>query len=146
MNSNTCCDQKQRSGALHVTQKVDYGIILLATLAKSKTSRSIQMVANEHKLSFPFLQKIARLLKNSGLIKAERGKLGGYTLTKSPDKLGIKEIIEALEGEIAIVPCLKKSEKPLCRHIPYCLVRPSFQKINAEIQQTLLSKTLTYFI
>lgn len=146
MNSNTCCDQKQRSGALHITQKVDYGIILLASLAKIKTSKSIREVANEHKLSFPFLQKIAGLLKKSGLIRAERGSLGGYKLTKAPEKLEIKEIIEALEGEIAIVPCLKHGEKPLCRHIPYCTVRPNFQKINEEIQSALLSKTLTYFI
>lgn len=149
MNKDSAyCSGKQRSGALHLTQKVDYGIMLLTALAKSLENEtiSLQKIAKENNISFAFLQKIARLLNQAGLIKASRGKFGGYLLAKTANALSIKEIIEALEGEIAIVPCLKKSQDEKCKHSSYCKVRHSFQKINQEIQAHILTKKLSYFI
>ena len=149
------CKEKQRSGALHITQKVDYGIMLLTMLAKQMDSqgtykvaqqRSIKQIADETHVSFTFLQKIAGLLQKAGLIKSERGKYGGYKLTKEPQETILKEIIEALEGSVAIVPCLKKSESPLCRHTAYCQIRPGLKKINDEIESQILTKPLTHFI
>lgn len=141
------CKEKQRSGALHLTQKVDYGIMLMTILAKGQvsTQQSIKQIAEESHVSFTFLQKIAGLLQKAGLIKAERGKYGGYKLTKEPDETALREVIEALEGSVAIVPCLKKSDKP-CKHIPYCQIRQGMKKINDEIESQILTKPLTHFI
>lgn len=144
MNKN--CTTKQRSGALHMTQKVDYGIILLTNLANNKTSTSIKTVAEANNLSFLFLQKIARLLQKSKIIKAERGKFGGYVLTEKPKDLTLKTIIESLEGPIAITPCLRPFGKNLCKHSKVCEIKRKFQELNLEIQEHFLSKTLNYFI
>lgn len=140
------CQTTQKNGALHITQKVDYGIILLTALAKNKNSISIKEISESHNLSFLFLQKVAGLLQKNNLIKATRGKYGGYTLAKNPKKLTIKEIIEAIEGGIAIVPCLVQKTAFMCKHKPYCIVRKGFKKINDEIQKQLLNKKLSYFI
>lgn len=149
MNNIITACSKQRSGALHLTQKVDYGVTLLVHLAK-KSPLSIKKVSDDSHLSFLFLQKIARSLQQAGIIKAERGKYGGYTLVKTPAELSLKEIIEALEGPIAIVPCLKTENDQcptnLCKHISYCAVRPTFYQINQEILANLTSKKLTNFI
>lgn len=139
-----CSGKSSRSGALHLTQKVDYGIMLLAALAKNGEIISLKKVAEDSGISFAFLQKIARSLNQAGLIKASRGKFGGYVLGKKPNQLSIKEVIEALEGEVAIVPCLKESTN--CKHTAYCQIRPSFQKINQEIQDHIVTKKLSYFI
>lgn len=142
------CKSKQRSGALHVTQKVDYGIILLTALANKEkgTHSSIQKLSKENNLSFSFLQKVAGLLQKANLIVAERGKHGGYTLLKSPRILTIKEIIEAVEGPIALVPCLSSAGKNSCKSAPSCQVRTGFKKINDEIQRAILSKNLASFL
>ena len=145
MNYIKICATKQRSGALHITQKVDYGIMLLAFLAKSKDSVSIKKIAENYNLSFLFLQKVAGLLQRSNLIKATRGKYGGYKLMKNPKKIAIKEIIEAIEGNISIVPCLTQKTSHTCKHRSYCIVRKGFKKINDEIQKQLLNKKLSYF-
>jgi len=138
------CQTKQRSGALHITQSVDYAIILLSTLVKEKNSLSIKKIAEINALSFSFLQKVAGLLRQAKLIKAERGKYGGYTINKDPNKLTIKEIIEAIEGPIAIVPCLKEAR--ICTHSFNCKAKFGFAKINDEIQNLILSKSLNHFI
>lgn len=155
MNKNpatkaTNCPYKnrQRSGALHLTQKVDYGLIILIFLAKNSESGqlSIKRIADQSHVSFLFLQKIAGLLQKAGLIKAERGKFGGYRLAKNPDQLNLREIIEALEGPIALVPCLKSLDEQSCKHSTYCSIRPNMAKLNAEIQNNVINKTLSYFI
>ncbi len=137
------CQSKNRSGALHLTQKVDYGILLLTCIAK-EPNLSIKKIAEKSRISFSFLQKIAGLLHNAGLITSTRGKYGGYTISKAPDELNLKEVIEALEGKVAIVPCLKENSN--CKHSDYCAIRPTFRRINEEIQEHIVNKSLSYFI
>lgn len=137
---------KQRSGALHLTQKVDYGITLLIELARSEERRSIKQIAEEKDLSFTFLQKIARNLQKSGLIKAERGKYGGYKLQKAPSRLALKEIIEALEGPIAILPCLKACGDKPCNRTETCDVKKGLHQINEDILSYFAKKTLDQLI
>lgn len=142
------CKTRQRSGALHLTQKVDYGLIILISLAKNSGDDplSIKKIADQSHVSFLFLQKIAGLLQKAGLIQAERGKFGGYKLAKSPDQLNLREIIEALEGPIALVPCLKSLNQQDCKHSTYCSIRPNMARLNTEIQNSVINKTLNYFI
>lgn len=140
------CNPKQRSGALHLTQKVDYGLILLTSLAKDKNQASIKKIAEESSVSFLFLQKIAGLLQKAGMIKAERGKFGGYSLNGDLKDYNLGQVIEALEGPIAIVPCLNRLNKVTCKRIGFCAIRPSFAKINKEIQDIIITKTLDNFI
>ncbi len=131
---------KQRSGALHLTQKVDYALILLLHLTKEKSS--IKQIAEKRNLSFSFLQKIARQLQQKSIIVSERGKYGGYTLKKDSKKLYIKEIIEALEGPISIVPCLIPGiKKPQCYN-KNCEILSGLRRVNTEIENFLGSKTL----
>ncbi|MFA7685610.1 MAG: Rrf2 family transcriptional regulator [Candidatus Gracilibacteria bacterium] len=139
---------KQKSGSLNLTKKADYGLFLLTILATGKSEiRSIKTIADKNELSLSFLQKIARELQKGGLITSERGKFGGYQLTKKPEKITLKEILETLEGPIAIAPCfMSNPHKLCCSHKPFCAIKNGLKKINEEIKTTLLSKTLKHFI
>lgn len=130
----------QSSGALHLTKKIDYGIMLLTYLAKCKKgeSVSIKSIAEEKGLSFSFLQKVARLLQKAKFIQAERGKYGGYTVKKDPKKLSIIEIIEAIEGPIAIVPCVKER----CARQDCCDIRIGLKRINNDLEAYFKKQTL----
>ena len=86
-------------------------------------------------------------MQKGGLIIAERGKFGGYQLTKKPEEITLKEILETLEGPIAIAPCFTNTKNNLCcAHRPFCSIKNGLKKINDEIKNTLLSKTLQHFI
>ncbi len=134
----------QRSGALHLTQKVDYGMMLLIALDEAEQSKSATSMAKELNLSISFLQKIAHLLQKAKLIKAQRGKYGGYKLIKPLEQTTIKDVIEALEGQIAIVPCLKSSS--LCKRTASCNIKRGLNNLNNEIQEFFLTKTIDQFI
>ncbi|MBT4916886.1 Rrf2 family transcriptional regulator [Candidatus Peregrinibacteria bacterium] len=132
--------KSQSSGALHLTKKIDYGIMLLTYLTKCKKgeSMSIKSISEEKGLSFSFLQKVARLLQQAGFIKAERGKYGGYVLKKDATKLSIIEVIEALEGPIAIVPCVKHN----CARQDCCDIRAGLKRINDDLEDYFKKQTL----
>ncbi len=135
----------QQSGSLHLTKKVDYGLFLLSTLALKKGQTSIKEIAKENRLSFPFLQKIASQLQKERLITSQRGKYGGYKLTKPASKMTLKEILEALEGPIALAPCFHKHNK-FCKHSDFCKIKNGLEKINDEIKQAFLKKTLRQLV
>jgi len=142
-------------GALHLTQQVDYGILILATLAntgkdrsdakKEPISTSIKQIAEENNLSFLFLQKIAQKLLKAKLIVSERGKFGGYKLTKKPEKITLKEIIEGLEGKISVVPCLRADTTTCCKKNKKCAIKNQLSILNKEMEDFFLSKTLATF-
>ena len=134
---------EQKSGSLHLTKKVDYGIYLLIELSKGNgQSLSIKKIAEQNMLSFTFLQKIAGLLLKAKIIQAERGKYGGYSLIKKPQDISLREIIEALEGPISLTRCLKTT----CRREKICQVKPVVEQINQDIKDYLLRKSLHAFM
>lgn len=136
------------SGSLRLTKQVDYALFFLVSLAKNKSLEvtSIKQIAKENNLSFSFLQKVAGVLQRGNLIKSGRGKYGGYSLSKKPNLLTLKEILEVLEGPISITPCFNSNVSKTCSQKDFCKIRSGLKKINEEIKKAFLSKTLKYFI
>lgn len=148
--SKQVCQKEVRKGSLHLSQKVDYGLFLLAALAQQPhgASSSLRTIADENSLSFAFLQKVAFLLRQAGLIRATRGREGGYVLNKAPNCIHFKDIIEALEGPIAIMSCMTENtqKKNMCPRQRFCSIRPTLKRINDEMKQLYYSKTLSHFL
>lgn len=146
---NETCKEKPfrtiRSGVLHRTQKVDYGLFLLAAIAESEreTAVSIGTLARSHRLSFSFLQKVANLLKRAGLIRAVRGKDGGYLLAKNIRTVTLRHIIDALEGpRTRRSGCMEHYRSSSCPRKAFCAVRFGLERINGDIEKKYLSQTL----
>lgn len=141
MNCQTPDNKNQRKGALHLTQQVDYALSLLVALAHNQNS-SISAVAEETGISSAYLQKIASNLKKAELINSTRGKHGGYTLAQQPVNITIKQVIEALEGPVAITNCINDN----CKLETRCQVKNGINQINNEILNYLSTKNLTHFL
>ncbi len=135
-----------KSGWLQLSQKVDSGLVLLVQLAKNVSNEplSLRTVAENTGLSFYFLQKVAADLRRAGIIEAGRGKNGGYTLSKLPKEVTMKDIVEAHEGPLFIMPCLHHGTS--CPRESECNVRPGLNFINTTILQTLAQTSLYDFI
>jgi Rrf2 family transcriptional regulator, cysteine metabolism repressor len=138
-------DRGQRTGFLHFSQKIDYGLMLLVELTKNgkKAFVSLRTVADENGISFFFLQKIASDLRKAGLVNADRGKNGGYALSKPAGKITLMEILEALEGPLNVMPCLSLTEGISCARSKRCSIRPGLNFINQTIIKALSSTSLS---
>lgn len=135
----------QNKGMFHLTKTVDYGILLLTEISKSQNEPiSLQKIADKTGLSFLFLQKVAGILRKAGIIKATKGKSGGYILDRNISDISLKEIIEIIEGPVAVMSCLLA--KSTCPNQKSCNVRPVFTQINDELVKSLESKKLSMFI
>ena len=92
------------------TKEVDYGIQLISALRKLKSGEllSLRNFSKDAKISFLFLQRIVKKLREAKIVKSVKGAQGGYQLDKEFKNLTIKNVVEALEGEYAVTNCLKK--------------------------------------
>jgi Rrf2 family cysteine metabolism transcriptional repressor len=131
------------------SQKLDYGLFLLTELSRQGKNGplSLRTIADQNRMSFFFLQKIAYELRRAGFIEASRGKNGGYVLVKPAKKLCLKEVFEALEGPIAVMPCLANEPGQMahqnCVRESWCTMKSGFNALNQLLIDFLTKTTLS---
>ena len=103
--------------------------------------RTFSEIAKSQKISPLFVSTIAVLLKRAGFIKSMRGPNGGITLARDPDNLRLLEVIEAVRGPLAVMPCLEKP-KSGCKSTADCPVYGMWSDINSRIRAVLNDYTL----
>ena len=88
--------------------KSRYALRLMAELARYApgTTVSLKEISERQQLSLRYLEQIVTPLARVGLVKSERGSQGGYRLTKAPADYTAGEILRAIEGSVAPIPCL----------------------------------------
>ena len=127
---------------LKISKEFDYAVQLITALASLKEKDellSLKKFSQESNISFLFLQRIARSLKQAGLIDSVRGVKGGYKMKKEATKITLKDILTATEGKVpSISKCI--ADKNLCKKSAKCNARILFSKINKELL-TYLEKT-----
>lgn len=127
-----------------ITREADYAMRIAALLAQSRILIDAKAIAEQSYVPYRFTLKILRKLVCAGIAKSYRGVNGGYLLNKSADEITLKEIIEAIDGPIAINRCI--AEPDLCKNTGACRIQKHLiasQKIFAE---ALSSKSLQEII
>ena len=117
---------------LQFTKETDYGFQLIIALSKLKDGQvlSLRKFSEASKISFLFLQKVARKLREADLVKSNQGAQGGYSLNKPLGKISLKEVLEAIDGECAVSSCLRSGRECRCVKEGECDVKKIFCKIN----------------
>jgi Rrf2 family protein len=127
-------------------RETDYAIHMLVYLKNSKLDFvSLKTLSVATGISFLFLQKIARKLKQAGLIKAGQGVNGGYGLNKNPKKITLEIIIRVMEGGTDMLPCMCKQTKiRTCANSALrCSLSKKLSKTNNKINQILKNVKLS---
>lgn len=90
----------------------DYAFVVLSCFAK-RDDRLFNAtdVAAETGLPQPTVSKLLKILTRHGLLSARRGVKGGYSLAKPAEDVSAREVIEALEGPIALTDCADAGRK-----------------------------------
>ena len=126
---------------LRMSKLTDYGTVVLACLARGdQPLHSAAQVAVETHLAQPTVSKLLKALTRAGLVHSERGALGGYALARSAEQISAADIIDALEGPVAITAC--SATEGQCDLEPVCQVGSAWQRINVSIRAALGEVTL----
>jgi len=93
---------------LRISRKIDYGLRAMIYLASISAEAVVPFreVARQMGIPEDFLAKILKTLVDHGLVKSARGPHGGYALARAASDISFLEMIEAVEGPIAINVCL----------------------------------------
>lgn len=87
---------------MKINKQDEYGLRILLRIARSRSKEglSIPQLSEAEGLSQPYIGKLTRALRIAGLIQSNRGQKGGYVLSKPPEEISVKEIMNSLGGEL----------------------------------------------
>ncbi len=118
---------------MHLSTAAELGIRGMAYLAVNYHKGPVTMskICQEQDLPRQYMVKLFTALGRASLVHSRRGRSGGYTLTRSPEEISILDIIEAVEGPLALNLCQKRPS--LCRwsNDPECQIHPMWDELQA---------------
>jgi len=100
----------------------------------------LKNIAKRQKISERYLENIMRILVSNGLVISFRGKKGGFSLARPPEKIRLSEIIQKVEGSLSPVSCIDNPR--LCELTKTCVTREIWERLKESILNTLDSITL----
>jgi len=123
---------------MFISSKGRYALRVVVDIAERQTEDYIplQEIADGQHLSEKYLEAIVKSLVSGGVLEGQRGKGGGYKLSRSPDQCTVGEILRLTEGELAPVSCVDKSVEQ-CERRYECRSYPMWQGLDKMISNYL---------
>ncbi len=128
---------------IQVSTRSRYGLRLMVALAM-KYGRGITLmkdVSSGEGISEKYLGQIIIPLKSAGLVTSQRGSHGGYSLSRPPEEITVRDVVEAIEGRTAAVACVEDPES--CARSASCVATRVWKKLSDDIKGSLASFTLS---
>ena len=133
---------------MRITQEADYALRIVCFLAEEGSVMDATTISESAHVTQRFALKILRKLVLGGLVKSYKGANGGYQLADSPENVTLKDVIELIDGEIAISKCLledhvcsKQGERKSA-----CTIHRIFDGINRDVTEKLGGITIASVI
>lgn len=124
-----------------VNKLTDYAVVVLIDVARSDTRRSAQQVAARTGLPLPTVAKLMKNLNKAGLVASHRGAAGGYALGRPQTSITVADVIQAVEGPIALTACSDTSDEQ-CGMERVCPVQGKWNRVNTAVRNALAEVTL----
>lgn len=127
---------------MKVSTKGRYAVRFLLDLALHDQAKPVALneIAKRQNISEKYLWQIVAHLKAAGFVSSVSGKRGGFSLAKSPDQISLKNILEILEGNFALVDCVHDSNS--CKRSATCIAREMWCETSNHIADVLAAVTL----
>jgi len=124
-----------------ISKLTDYAIMLMVELndRHGEVLNAHGLAASTH-LELPTVSKVLKLLARAGLVRSFRGINGGYSLDRAAAEVSVAEIIEAIEGPIAMTEC--SIEDGLCSQEQVCNLRGNWQRISSAVARAMRGVSL----
>jgi Rrf2 family cysteine metabolism transcriptional repressor len=134
------------TGAVSFSTKGEYGVRLMVQLGRhfGTGPASLAEIAAEEDLPRAYLEQLAFVLRDAGLVASTRGAHGGYTLTRPPEAIAMSDVLRALEGPLAPMICAtdEPSHDLACDRTSICTVNLLWVRVRDAIAGALDTMTL----
>ena len=132
---------------MRLSNMADYAIVVMGAAARhcGGARTSATELATETGIALPTVQKLVSILTKAQLLRSARGAGGGIQLARPAAAINLADIIEAVEGPIAMTNCVN-SETCHCSIEPDCNIKPHWAVVNQTVRGALADVTLTSLV
>ncbi|HJO34780.1 MAG: SUF system Fe-S cluster assembly regulator [Pseudomonadota bacterium] len=126
---------------LRISKLTDYGVVVMTHLAREPEAvQTAAAVADALNLAQPTVSKLLKSFTRAGLLRSYRGTQGGYQLGRRPAAISVLEVIDAVEGRLALTEC--SAGVGSCLQEEGCALRGNWTLINGVVRQALQGVSL----
>ncbi|MBO9498309.1 MAG: SUF system Fe-S cluster assembly regulator [Novosphingobium sp.] len=132
---------------MRLSSMADYAVVTMSAAARhcGGARVSAAQLAEETRLPVPTVQKLVSMLSSAGLLRSVRGAHGGLQLARPAAAISLADIVEAVEGPIALTACVETGKQD-CALEACCSARPHWGAVNAAMRGALAEVPLTRFV
>ena len=129
---------------MRLTHLADYAVVIMTAAARSPAGArlSATALAAETGVPLPTAQKLMGKLAGAGLFTSVRGAGGGFVLARSPAEISLADMVEAVEGPIAMTQCSGSEEASGCALDASCRVKPHMSVVSNAVRGALAAVSL----
>lgn len=126
---------------MRITYKGDYALKALLDLAVHYGKLvTIHEIAERIDAPIKFLEQVLLELKKGGFVESRRGKIGGYLLARSPEKIGVGDVVRFVDGPVEPIACVKLGYQN-CEDCGKCVFRSIWQDVTSATSSVIDSVT-----
>jgi len=132
---------------MRLSSMADYAVVTMSAAARHCGSARVSaaQLAGETGLPVPTVQKLVSVLTGAGLLRSTRGAGGGLQLARPAAAISLADIVEAVEGPIALTACVENGRQD-CALEACCAVRPHWGAVNQAMRGALAEVPLSRFV
>jgi FeS assembly SUF system regulator len=129
---------------MRLSSLADYAVVMMSAAARHcgvSGRLNATLLSEETGIPLPTVQKLVSRLSGAGLIESARGTGGGFRLSRPPASISLADIIEAVEGPIAMTACVDEGRHD-CLIEESCRVKPHWNAVNGAVRGALAGVSL----
>ena len=129
---------------MRLSSMADYAVVVMTAAARHCGGARVNagQIAEETGLPAPTVQKLVSRMTAAGLMRSSRGVGGGLKLARPAAAITLADIVEAVEGPIAVTSCVERGRHD-CSLEASCAVRPHWPAVNDALRGALAGISLT---
>ena len=129
---------------MRLSSLADYAVVIMSAAARHCGQARVNAVilAEETGVPLPTAQKLVSKLSAAGLLRSARGVGGGFALARPAAAISLADIIEAVEGPIAMTSCVDEARHD-CGLEGSCRVQAHWPVVNNAVRGALAGINLT---
>ena len=124
---------------MRLTHLADYAVVMMTAAARRGTVARLTAaeLSDETGVPLPTAQKLMQTLSRHGLLVGQRGAGGGYALARPAGEISLADIVEAVEGPIALTQCRGEDVASDCALDAHCRLKPHIGIVGAKVRGAL---------
>ncbi|HRI86564.1 MAG TPA: Rrf2 family transcriptional regulator [Ignavibacteria bacterium] len=132
---------------IRISKKVEYALMALKFISQSDNKLvTAREISDTKKIPYDLLSKILQKLKNENILLSNQGTNGGYSLNKRTDEIYLYNLMNMLDGDIAVAECMYETKEKDCSLEDSCSIKSEVAKLQKEVEDLFKNKTISDFV